>query len=323
MTKKIIAAVLCAIVCFGLVGCSSSGYLNPTQAAKYVTKLGQYKGLTCDLTTKDNKASVEETLTSTASSTEKITDRAVAKGDIVNIDYEGVRLDTNVVFAGGTAAGQDLEIGSGKFIAGFEDGLVGVKPGETVKLKLKFPKDYSANKSLADKDVEFTVTVNHIVGYSEEDIKRSEDSVAASILLQNILTNTTFTTKMPSSIIKSRANELTNQIKSAAATAGMSLTDYLSKYYSMTEAQLNDQAISYATTNVKQEIILMAIANDAGITVSEDEYTAEIAKQAKKFGYEGREEAFIEAYGGKDNVRNTIFLNKVTDYLIANSEIKR
>ncbi len=88
-----------------------------------------------------------------------IKDRAVADGDVANIDYEGKK--AGVAFEGGTASGFDLEIGSGSFIPGFEEKLIGVMPGETVDLDLTFPEGYR-EPSFAGQPVVFTVTVNGI-----------------------------------------------------------------------------------------------------------------------------------------------------------------
>lgn len=88
-----------------------------------------------------------------------ITDRKVENGDVVNIDYVGKK--DGVAFDGGTASGSDLEIGSGSFIEGFEEGLIGVMPGETVDLELTFPEGYP-EETLAGQPVVFTVTVNGI-----------------------------------------------------------------------------------------------------------------------------------------------------------------
>lgn len=88
-----------------------------------------------------------------------ITDRKVENGDVVNIDYVGKK--DGVAFDGGTASGSDLEIGSGSFIEGFEEGLIGVMPGETVDLDLTFPEGYP-EETLAGQPVVFTVTVNSI-----------------------------------------------------------------------------------------------------------------------------------------------------------------
>ncbi len=83
----------------------------------------------------------------------------MAEGDIANIDYVGKK--DGVAFDGGTAEGYDLEIGSGSFIDGFEDGLIGVEIGETVDLNLTFPEGYQSAE-LAGKAVVFTVTVNYV-----------------------------------------------------------------------------------------------------------------------------------------------------------------
>lgn len=92
---------------------------------------------------------------------EQIKTGKVKKGDTVNIDFEGKK--DGVAFDGGTAEGYDLEIGSGSFIEGFEDGLIDVAPGETVDLNLTFPENYPA-EDLAGQPVVFTVKVNYIHG---------------------------------------------------------------------------------------------------------------------------------------------------------------
>ena len=83
----------------------------------------------------------------------------VESGDTVNIDFEGKK--DGVAFDGGTSQGYNLTIGSGSFIDGFEDGLIGVNVGDTVDLNLTFPEGYQ-NADLAGQDVVFTVTVNFI-----------------------------------------------------------------------------------------------------------------------------------------------------------------
>ena len=321
--KKIASFLLALAICFGLAACSTSGHLEPEEAAKYITKLGNYKGLSCDLTSEENAKSLKETLKKTAQASVKITDRAVAKGDVVNIDYEGMRKDTGVIFASGTATGYDLEIGSKTFIDGFEDGLVGHKPGETVKLDLKFPADYSSNKALAGKEVVFTVTINYIKQYTEEDITRCQNSVAASVFIQQIMAGTTFANNNPTDLITAKAESLLEEVKSTAENSGMSYTDYLKTYYNYTPEQMEADALEYATNNVKQEVLLLTIANAAQITFTDAEYEAAVAKEAAKYGYEGKVDEFVEAYGGEDDVRNTLFLTKITDYLVANNEVKK
>ena len=131
-----------------------------------LVKLGDYKGLTyteTDISVSDEEVESQINSTLTAHATpEQIKDRAVEEGDTVNIDYEG-KIDGET-FEGGTASGASLTTGSDSFIDGFEDGLIGVKPGEKKTLNLKFPDDYKTNPDLAGKAVVFDVTVNYIEG---------------------------------------------------------------------------------------------------------------------------------------------------------------
>ena len=89
-----------------------------------------------------------------------ITDRAVEDGDLVTIDYVGKK--DGEAFSGGSAEGYQLKIGSNTFIDGFEEGLIGVMPGDTVDLDLTFPESYSRNQDLAGQAVVFTVTLDKI-----------------------------------------------------------------------------------------------------------------------------------------------------------------
>lgn len=130
-------------------------------------ELGDYKGITVEYAESTEEVEVTDdevetqvtTLLEENKTSEEIKDRAVKDGDIVNIDYEGTK--DGVAFDGGTAEGYELTIGSGTFIDGFEDGLIGVEIGETTKLNLTFPEEYS-NEDLAGQDVVFEVTVNSI-----------------------------------------------------------------------------------------------------------------------------------------------------------------
>ncbi len=167
--KKTGKLFLCiAAILLVLPGCSGKKeedmkYLSDFDPEKYVT-LGEYKGI--EITIAPPSVSDEQvdeminTLLNASKTREEITDRDdVREGDIANIDYEGKK--DGVAFDGGTAQGYDLVIGSGTFIPGFEDGVIGMKVGETKDLPLTFPENYS-NADLAGADVIFTVTVNAI-----------------------------------------------------------------------------------------------------------------------------------------------------------------
>ena len=154
------ALLACSLL---LTSCGSFDYAKE-DLSKYV-ELGTYKGLAFELTepkTIDDAAIadyLETAFEEYISPVEQDADYAAQEGDTVNIDYVG-KLNGEA-FEGGTAEGQDLELGSDSYIDGFEDGLIGAKKGETKTLNLKFPEDYG-NEELNGKDVVFEVTVNSV-----------------------------------------------------------------------------------------------------------------------------------------------------------------
>lgn len=140
-----------------------NGYLAGVTASDFVTIPADFVPT---LTEEDNTVTtdqvseyINETVLPNYSEEVQVTDRAAADGDTVNIDYSGA-IDGEV-FEGGTAEGYDLTLGSGSFIDGFEEQIVGHTPGETFDLTVTFPEDYRAT-DLAGKEAVFTVTLNHI-----------------------------------------------------------------------------------------------------------------------------------------------------------------
>ena len=183
------AALLAAML---LVGCGSEKDLPLAQidTERYVT-LGDYQNLSVTVEKpKVEDAEVVQTMLNLyrrgiSAELGGITDRAVARGDTVNIDYVGKM--NGEPFENGSASGTQLTIGSGSFIDGFEDGLVGAMPGETVELDLAFPDPYLNNPDLSGQAVAFTVTVNFILPplESEADLL---DEVAAAAGLEEVST---------------------------------------------------------------------------------------------------------------------------------------
>ena len=135
---------------------------RPDYTASDYVELGEYKGLTVKIApieVTDEEILAQISANAGSDAMEDVTEGTVEEGDTANIDYVG-KLDGEA-FDGGTAKGYDLEIGSGTFIDGFEDGLVGVKIGDTVDLTLTFPESYPSEE-LAGKETVFTVTVNSV-----------------------------------------------------------------------------------------------------------------------------------------------------------------
>ncbi|MBQ6847618.1 MAG: FKBP-type peptidyl-prolyl cis-trans isomerase [Clostridia bacterium] len=161
--KKIIALALTLLMALTLTACGGKDRIlyKSANLEKFVD-LADYKGITVDTSSKEYKELYEEILKADKEANDlynKKTEGVVAEGDTVDIDFVGKKDDK--AFDGGTAQGYDLEIGSGSFIDGFEEGLIGVEVGKTVDLNLKFPENYG-NEELNGAAVVFTVTVNHI-----------------------------------------------------------------------------------------------------------------------------------------------------------------
>ncbi len=158
-------AAMATTACFNKNATNESTSANEAaQSVNYGTiKLGEYKGIELSIidttVTDDEVESQIQNMLTMYPNKVAVEGRAVADGDTVNIDYEG-KVD-GVAFEGGTAKAQDLVIGSGNFIPGFEEQLIGANKGETKDLNLTFPTEYH-NADLAGKAAVFTVTVNDI-----------------------------------------------------------------------------------------------------------------------------------------------------------------
>lgn len=161
MKKKIFILLTALILILGLTSCGADVSYDDYNLEEYV-KVGKYKGLkaepySIEVTDKEIKEKIDTELEAAKSSQEVKKGETLVAGDVVNIDYVGKM--NGKKFDGGSAEGQELELGSGAFISGFEDGLIGKKVGDKVKLNLIFPEDYGS-EDLAGKPVVFNVTIN-------------------------------------------------------------------------------------------------------------------------------------------------------------------
>lgn len=236
--------------------------------------------------------------------TNQIKDRVVEDGDTVNIDYVGKK--DGVAFDGGTAQGYDLTIGSNSFIDGFEEGLIGVKPGETTNLNLTFPEDYQSEE-LAGQDVVFEVTVNYIAEsvepeYTDEfvqsvteysNIKDYEQSVKDSLyeskleqeLAAKMLENCTVE-DYPDSLLAYYENMLINYTKQMASLLGYSYEDYLSNNNYTEDTFQSEYVEPNSQIYAKQDLAIEFIAEQEGIDPSADDYDTVLEEYAEEAGME-------------------------------------
>ena len=336
-SKKLLLIAMASLTLASITACSNRGGAKTTNEATASdvvelkkpksygkVKLGKYKGIDLsidkvEVTDEEVDAQVNSILASNPNS-QDITDRAVENGDIANIDYEGKK--DGVAFDGGTAKGYDLHIGSGSFIPGFEDGVVGMKIGETKDIKLTFPEDYQSTE-LAGKEVVFTVKVNSIkvetpatlddawvekytngkqktvADFKESTRKEIEESKPMQVEFQ--AQNDAMKTIMDSSefepnneAIEYEKNNQKNQLKKAAEENGMAF-DALLSMYGMTEEQLDEQLDTYAKEAVNRRILIDTIAKEAKIKAKKEHYEY-LAKQ------EGLELKDLESRYGKEVV---------------------
>ena len=281
----------------------------------------------------------------------------VENGDVVNIDYEGL-LDGEA-FDGGTAQDYDLEIGSGSFIDGFEDGLIGAEVGKETDLNLTFPEDYG-NSDLAGKEVVFKVTVNAIkekqdITYdtlTDEYVTYLSDKLGASYETVNDLTsdirtyleeqaNSSRTQAIRSAVIAKLPEVCTvNALPDGLLDARMqeylkkfedtyckdtTLEDYLSSTYNTPVDDFKTQVQSEIETELDTQLILEAIAAVENIEFDEDGFNSYVSSLLSNYGYDS-EDALYENYAqtaedGKAYLQTIYLCNKALDRVIENTNV--
>lgn len=255
MKKRMAAIMMAALMAGTLAGCGNKenpeSSLNNLDVDKYVT-LGEYKGLAVTengtvVSDAEVEASAQDAFNRNVTNENGgILDRVVENGDNVNIDYEGK--ENGVAFAGGTATSQLLLIGSGQFIPGFEEGLVGVMPGETVDLNLTFPENY--NPEMAGKEVVFTVTVNFIVP------QEMTDEIVANFGLEGVTNLEQFHEARRREIEYQRQEQQKKELENQTLNAFMDTCEFTDvpqemadRYAEVVRTQIEQTAAQYGMTS--------------------------------------------------------------------------
>lgn len=351
MKKKLFIAVLSVLMVLAVMACgkkdtSNLVYLKDFDVSKYV-ELGDYKNVEISVeepTVTD--AELENTILywlQERSINTPVTGRAAELGDVANIDYEG-RMDGEA-FEGGTAAGYDLILGSGSFIPGFEDGVVGMEIGETKDVELSFPDPYKRNPDLAGKPVVFTVTLNSLctqepaelndefvagLGWEgcsnvEEFRKYLHDNMMEGKIVQyeedkedaivDELDKITNYKEAPDGMVDRMKDTLLANITFYAQMYGVDVGTYVAGVYGGTEEEYEETVRSQAGLMAQRYIMLAAIAKEEGISVSDEELEEQLKAEAEDYGYEVenyKTEIDTEAY------REYLLVERIMDYLVAN-----
>ncbi len=277
-----------------------------------------------------------------------VTDKTtVEEGDMVNIDYVGTQ--DGVAFDGGSAEGYDLTIGSGTFIDGFEDGLIGVEVGETVDLNLTFPEDYAA-EDLAGQAVVFTVTVNSIdeqqsVGYDdmtdeyveenfgssgfttvddlvenareslESSNESSRNSEIQSLVFEKLIEESEIT--FPDGLLDEKVDDTIEDLKESSESYGIDYEEYITTYFGYdNEDDFMDYVYEVMEDNLNEELILEAAVADQQISINISDFEAFVDDYVSYYGYSSTD-VFYDDYGGEDYVKlsyaENLALNAIMD----------
>ena len=310
--------------------------------------LGEYKGVAVEknvekVTDEAVNARIQNVVVR-ASTTQDVTDRAVENGDIVNLDYAG-SVD-GVAFEGGTAQGQSLTIGSGMFIPGFEEQMVGMNIGEERDLSVKFPEQYHA-ENLAGKDAVFHVKVNGIqtkvrpeldddfaADVSEFDTfdaykanivadleKNAADRAEANLedaLVQKVVDAADC--DIPDAMIQDEITTMLREMEMRMMYQGIRFEDYL-KYTGQTLDQVRENYKPEAANRVKTQLVLEAVAKAENIVPTDEDVDETIADQAKRMNRDVEEFKASLSEQQKEYLKETAGIKKVIDFLKANAVI--
>ena len=274
-------------------------------------------------------------------------DRAVKDGDVVDIKYVGKK--DGVEFDNGSSDSYELTIGSNTFIDGFEDGVIGMKKDETKDLNLTFPEDYN-NTDLAGADVVFTVTVNHV--YEETDAVLDDAFVAARNIdgvstveeyrqyvydnlmssaksqqetelernvLEAVTANATFK-ETPEEMVSRYYDRLVKNLTTTASMYGIDLETFMAYSYGLAADEYEDELQKSAQSAAEQILVMQAIAEKEGLTLTDEELQADLESSASEYGYDSVE-AYEEAVGDLRGYKEYLMSEKVTKYLIENANV--
>lgn len=311
--------------------------------SKYVT-IGQYKGLSLDksveaVTDDMVDGRIKEELQNKA---EEVTEGSVQNGDVVTINYVGTK--DGVAFDGGTANNYELTIGSGTFIDGFEDGIIGMKKGQTKDLDLTFPEEYSSEE-LAGQEVVFKVTLQSFKRAPEltddwaaknTDCKTAEEyrkeirttlEDEAKTSVQNTLRETAWNTVLSASEVKeypqddmdTAKTEFKTLYENYAKQGDMTLEDFV-KAQGISMDDFEEQSSQYAEYKVKQNLIVQGIMDAENMTL-EDEKSLSIQDELIK-AYNVKDLAALVDKYGQAAVDESIGLLRVEDFILDNATVE-
>lgn len=268
--------------------------------------------------------------------------KAAAKGDVVMIDFTG-SVD-GVEFKGGKGSNYPLELGSGSFIPGFEDQLIGAKAGDKIDVKVKFPKDYHA-KDLADKDSVFAVEVKEVrepkkveindefaKSMGEESLEKLKENIANRIkgdyenasrmkIKRQLLDalDKEYKFESPASLIDAEYDAIVKQYEQAKKYNQLDESEK-----SKSEEELLKEYKEIAVRRVKLGLLLSQVGQEAAVSIKPEDINEAIMKEARK--YPGQEKAVLDYYlknkQAVEALKAPIFEEKIVDHIISKAKVE-
>ncbi|MCW1926972.1 trigger factor [Bhargavaea beijingensis] len=310
-------------------------------------KLGEYKGLEVERQdTAVTDEEIEEQLNDRRQGNAEFVikeDEPAAEGDTVVIDFEG--FTDGEPFEGGKAEGYELELGSGSFIPGFEEQLVGVKAGDSKDVEISFPEEYHAAE-LAGKPATFKVTVHEVKArelpeLDDEFAKEIDSEVESLDALRSKLKEQTAQEKkdaseaalrddlveqaaknadidIPEVMVEGEVDRMVQEFGQRLQQQGMTLDLYY-QFSGQDEAALRAQMKEDAETRVRVSLVLESIAEAEGITVSDEDIQEELQTMSGQFNMDT--EQIKQILGGTEMLENDIRLKKTIEFLVENAKI--
>jgi trigger factor len=304
-----------------------------TIGLKPVVKIGEYKGLAAPkaaVTVTDEDVQNELAPKIRQASRQEVVERAAENGDTVTIDFEGFK--DGVAFEGGKAEGYALELGSGSFIPGFEEQVVGMTAGETREINVTFPEQYGV-EDLNGAAVVFKVTVHEVKAtiapelddefakdVSEFDTldelkadlakkleeRRTQESERTykDAILSKLIAN--METEIPETMVDFEADQMIENYASQFQGQSFTFEQYL-QMMGMTMDDLRNQAKVGALREIQSNLAYMSVAEAEGMEATDEDVAAEYASLAEKYG---RSEEEVRARIPEADVKNEVLLKK-------------
>jgi len=318
-----------------------------TVTAKPEVTLGDYKGLTIEMPKAEvSDEEIDEQIKNMRGHHAKMVDAAedavVANDNFVTLDFLGT-VDGEA-FEGGEGKDYPLQIGSGHFIAGFEEQLIGSKVGEEKDVSVKFPEEYH-EKSLAGKDAMFhckikAIKIQELPELNDEFVKSSTSYETVEDLKKNLRENMiksaqsraegelrnnamkaaadNAAVEIPDVMINNRVNSMLNELNASLEQHGMKMEQYL-QYSNTDMAKLRDSYRETAQQAVKTDLVLETIAAAEGVKVEDKEVDTEIALMAARYGSTAKEvKKIITKNGYIASLYDTIRRQKAAQFIVDN-----